>query len=262
VRRPALCVLALAGLLAAGCGKGAKPQIVTPLAENLNKAQVDSLWQAANRQYRRGRWDKAATLYERLTLELRAGDPLLPYARFRRGECLLGQKQQLEAAREFRRVSDEMPNEDLAPTALLRAGDAYGELWRRPELDDTYGRTALATYQELLSRYPDSRAARRAELRIADLNEWLAIKELKAAQYYLRLKAYDSAILYLKDLVATYPRTATAPDALLRLVSAYKKIGYHEDLQETCGYIRRFHANYPGAAQACPAAPGDSTSGS
>ena len=70
--------------------------------------------------------------------------------------------------------------------------------------------------------------------------------------YYFRLKAYDSAILYLKDLVATYPKTAVAPDALVKLVQAYKTLGYREDVQETCGYIRRFHPKAPGSGGSMP----------
>ncbi len=247
VARAAVGCLALAA-----CSRGPKPEPVVPIVEVASRAQVDSLWRAANREFRRGKWSKALTQYERLALELGAGDPLQVEARFRIAECYLGQKEQLQAAREFRRVSDESPNHPLAPLALLRAGDAYAELWRRPELDDSYGKTAVATYRELVSRYPDSKAASRAQARIADLEEMFAVKEFKAAQYYLRLKAWDSAILYLKDLVASYPRTRTAPAALLRLVEAYRRIGYQEDLRETCGYIQRFHANYPGAAEACP----------
>ena len=133
------------------------------------------------------------------------------------------------------------PNDPLAAEALLRVGDAYADLWRRPELDPSYGQTALATYQELLNRYPGTTAAKRAQARIDDLQEHFAYKEYKAALYYFRLKAYDSAILYLKDLVATYPRSAIAPDALIQLVQAYRTLGYKEDVQETCGYIRRFH---------------------
>ena len=45
---------------------------------------------------------------------------------------------------------------------LLRVGDVYSDLWRRPELDPTYGQTALSTYQELLNRYPNSAASSRA----------------------------------------------------------------------------------------------------
>ena len=67
-----------------------------------------------------------------------------------------------------------------------------------------------------------------------------------------RLKAYDSAILYLKGVVATYPRAAIAPEALIKLVEAYRKVGYREDVQETCGYIRRFHPGARGTDEVCP----------
>ena len=128
-----------------------------------------------------------------------------------------------------------------------------------PELDPSYGQTALATYQELVNRYPGTSAATRAQGRIADLQERFAYKEYRAALYYFKLKAYDSAILYLKDVVATYPRAAIAPEALVKLVQAYQKLGYKEDMQETCGYIRRFH---PDAAKSHGVCPPDSTGAS
>jgi outer membrane protein assembly factor BamD len=154
-------------------------------------------------------------------------------AHFRLAECYFGQKSQLQAAREFRKVSDDAPTARLAPEALLRAGDAYADLWRRPELDPTYGQTALATYQELLSRYPDAPAAARARLRISELEEMFARKDFKTATYYYRLKAYDSAILYLKDIAASSPRASVTPQVLLTLVDAYRQVGV-EDMQETC----------------------------
>ena len=160
----------------------------------------------AENPYRHGKWSDAAKLLDRALLEFAPGDPRIARAHFYLGEARLRQGSQLEAAREFRKASDETPNDPIAPEALLRLGDVYADLWRRPELDPTYGQTALATYQELLNRYPGGSAAKRAQERINELNERFAYKEYKAAMYYFRLKAYDSAILYLKDLVATYPQ--------------------------------------------------------
>src|SRR6185503_4870364 len=207
---------------------------------------------------RRGKWGDAQKHLERVMLEFPPGDPRIPQAHFFLGEAQLSLGSHLQAAREFRKVSDETPNDSLAPAALLRVGDVYSELWRRPELDPSYGQTALATYQELLNRYPGTMAAKRAQERIDDLQERCAMKEYKAALYYIRLKAFHSAILYLKDLVATYPRSAVAPDELIHLVQAYRTLGYKEDVQETCGYIQRFHAKAPGAKTACPASAGAS----
>jgi outer membrane protein assembly factor BamD len=225
---------------------------VTRLAETASSAEVDSLWARAQHAFRRGKWGDAIKHLDRVLLEFPPGDSRVPMAHLFLGESQFAIGSHLQAAREFRRVSDDTPNDPLAPEALLRAGDVYADLWRRPELDPSYGQTALATYQELLNRYPNHPAAKRAQSKIADLNEQFAYKEYRAALYYFRLKAYDSAILYLKDVVATYPRAAVAPDALIRLVQAYRILGYKEDVRETCGYIRRFHPKAPGSGKACP----------
>lgn len=260
MRLPSRAALTALALLAAACGhRGAKPVAgPSPVTTEISREEVEALWVKAKGEYARGHWGKAATLLERVTLEVPDRDTLAIEARYRLAECYMGQKNQLQAAREFRKVSDDTPDAVLAPDALLRAGDAYADLWRRPELDPTYGQTALATYQELLNRYPDAPASARGRLRIAELEEFFARKEFKAADYYYKLKAYDSAILYLKDIAATYPRAAITPAALLRLVESYRKVGYAEDLTETCGYIRRYHPTAPGVDATCPA-PKDST---
>jgi outer membrane protein assembly factor BamD len=236
----------------------ATPTPVTRVSETASSAAVDSLWTLAQAAVRHGKWDDAIKHLDRLLLELPPGDPRASQAHFFEGEAQFAMGSHLQGAREFRKVSDDTPNDPLAPDALLRAGDVYADLWRKPELDPSYGQTALATYQELINRYPGTAAAKRAQERVNDLQERFATKEYKAALYYMRLKAYDSAILYLKDLVATYPRSSVAPDALIHLVQAYRTLGYKEDVQETCGYIRRFHASAPGAGKACPNAPGAS----
>jgi outer membrane protein assembly factor BamD len=244
-------------LLCAGCGRGRPSPSPSPVAaEGISRAEVEGLWTRAMARYTRGSWSKAATLFERVALEVPAGDTLAIAARFRLAECYFAQGSQLQSAREFRRVSDDTPTSPYAPNALLRAGDAYADLWRRPELDPTYGQTALATYQELLNRYPESPAAPRARQKISQLEDLFARKEYRSALYYFRLKAWDSAILYLKDIAATYPRASVTPQALLTLVDSYRRVGYSEDVQETCGYIRRFHPNVDGLDAACPVAAG------
>jgi outer membrane protein assembly factor BamD len=235
-------------------GAGAPTPVPEVAATSATPAQVDSIWNEAMARFRRGKYADARAHFERFLLEAAPGDERLVPARFHVAESKLNQGEMLEAARDFRRLADEQPGHELAPTALLRVGDAYAELWRRPELDPSYGQTALTTYQELAGRYPGSEAAGRAQLKVAALNDWFAVKQYKAALYYLRLKAYDSAILYLKDLVATYPRADVADEALLKLVEAYRELGYQEDATETCGYLRRFHGSAEGLADACPAA--------
>jgi outer membrane protein assembly factor BamD len=187
-------------------------------------------------------------------------DPRRSRGHFMMGEALLGQGNQLQAVRELRRVADENASDPLAPEALVRAGDAYADLWHRPELDPTYGETALSTYREALERYPGTPAAQRASARILALQEQFAGKEYKTGMFYFRLKAYESAILSFRRVVATYPRTAIVPDALVKLVETYARLSYVEDLKETCDYIQRyFPAVYPRAmTRSCPPVGGGS----
>jgi outer membrane protein assembly factor BamD len=254
--RPSLLPCLLIAGAATACG-GGQPQPVAPVSApearlDASPQEIDSLWRHAQSQVRRGKWAQAQKAIERILLEFSPGDARIPQAHYWLGEAHLGLNSHLQAAREFRKVSDEHPNDPLAAEALLRVGDVYADLWRRPELDPSYGQTALATYQELLNRYPGGSPAARAQARMNDLQERFAYKEYRAALYYFRLKAYDSAILYLKDVVATYPRAAIAPEALIKLVQAYSKLGYGEDVRETCGYLRRFHSAAPGADEVCP----------
>jgi outer membrane protein assembly factor BamD (BamD/ComL family) len=43
------------------------------------------------------------------------------------------------------------------------------------------------------------------------LQDDFAYKGYRTGLYYYRIKAYDSSILYLRDVVATYPRATIAP---------------------------------------------------
>lgn len=253
----AVCVSLLAGCGGSPPAPGpAAPTPVTGLSESASPAAIDSLWARSHWAIRHGKWSDAEKLLDRLLLEFPPGDGRVAQAHFFLGESRFAQGRHLEAAREFRRASDDTPNDAIAPQALLRAGDVYADMWRLPELDPSYGQTAMATYQELLNRYPGGDVAARAQARIAVLNDRFATKEYKSALYYFRLKAYDSAILYLKDLVATYPRASVAPAALVKLVQAYRTLGYGEDVAETCGYIRRFHPRAPGVGRVCPSGTG------
>lgn len=242
-------------LLTSACGSAtSRGAVVAPVsgAESLSPAQLDSLWANAHTAFRQGDWSKTIERVERFNLESPSNDPRRVEGHFLLGEANFAAGRRLEAAREFRRVSDETPTHPLAADALVRVGDAYADLWRRPELDPTYGSSALSTYEEVLNRYPGTDAAARAKTRIAALNDDFALKEYKAAQYYLRMKAWDSAVIYLRDLLSTYPQAKVAPPALIDLIGTQRTLGYVEDAEQTCGYLRRFHPGTPGTDHVCP----------
>ncbi len=203
--------------------------------------------------FRHGDFGHALVLFRRLASELIPTQPEMAEAQFFAAECYFQTGDRVQAAHDFRQVADQYPTSAYAPLALLRAGDANLRLWRRPELDPSYGETALAVYQELAGRYPGTDAASRAQAHVLQLRDWFAEKTYKNGMFYFRRRAYDSAIIYFKDVIASYPGTAPVPAALMRLVDSYRAIGYAEELKEACGSLRRFYPRTDGLDKACPA---------
>jgi len=225
----------------------------TRVASTPPAVQPEVELERAMRLFRRGEFRKAQLIFQRLTFEFSTTQEELAQARYYLAECNFQIGDYVQAASDFRKVADEFSTTEYAPLALLRAGDANLRLWRRPELDPTYGEAALAIYQELTGRFPDSQAAARARPHVRRLENQFAEKTYKNGMFYLRRKAYDSAIIYFKDVIANFPNAQRASDALLRLVDSYRAIGYTQEIQETCEHLRRFYPNATRLAASCPA---------
>ena len=228
-------------VLLAACGGAKIPGNIAP----------EVLHDSAMGAYRRGDCDWTSKALEQFQVQVGQRDPGLPSARYYLAECMLRSGQRLEAARQFRRVADEFPQDPLASDGLLRAADAYMEMWSNSALDPTYGETARSTLGELMTRYPSSSAAMRARVRIDKLSEEFAQKEYRNGDYYFRFRAYDSAIIYYRDVVANYPQTRYAPMAVLRLITIYQRIDYSEEKQAMCGHLQRYYPDAAAQAEEC-----------
>ena len=92
----------------------------------------------------------------------------------------------------------------------------------------------------------------RLQLHVRELRAWFAEKDYRNGLFYYKRRAYDSGIIYFKDVVANYPESRWAGDALLRLADSYRAIGYQDELRETCAHARRFYPQANGLAHTCP----------
>lgn len=241
VKRHWIGVGLVAGAMA--CGSGFKPeQYPTPLA----------LFEASKAAYERGDCGGAVRGLTRVVFELPARDPRVAEARYLLGECRFSDGDYLEASRDFRRTADDFPTHELASTALMRSGDALARLWKRAELDPTYGEQALSVYSEVLQRFPGTSAAERTREKVGALGDRFALKDLKNGNFYFRIKAYDSAIIYYRSVIEHWPQSLHAPTALMKLVETYNRLGYQEEATETCAHLRRFYSEAEGLGDVCP----------
>ena len=214
------------------------------------------LYEAGVREYQEEHWNNAIAAFEKLTTELSPRDTLLPRAFWYLANAHSRQREHLLAAQAYTRLFESFPDDSLADDAALEAGRSFRRLWRKPTLDATYGETALATFNTLIGLYGESSEhADEARREIADLEQWFATKTYLTGRFYQRRKAYDSAIIYYRDVLDRWPHVPRARDALIRLAESYEAIRYTEDYSETCVRLRETYPSDGEVAEACRGAP-------
>ena len=219
----------------------------------------EALYAAGVQQLQQKKWDNAVLIFEKLTLELPARDTLLPASHFHLAEAYSRRGEHLLAAQSYSRLAESFATDTLADDALYLAGREYQAMWRRPVLDPIYGGQAAATYETMLGLYPDSEWKDSATKQLGVLQEWFATKDYETGMYYMRRKAWDSAITYMRDVVAKFPNTARSRDALLRLVQAFDEINWKDDKADTCKALREKYPTDPEVRESCPPVASPST---
>lgn len=215
----------------------------------------EPLYAASLREYQRHHWDNAILGFEKLTTDLSPRDSLLPRSYWYLASSHDHQDEHLLAAQSYSRLVETFPEDSLADDAALEAARSYRKLWRKPQLDATYGETAIASYNTLIGLYPTSPLVPVAQKEIGELEDWFAKKDFAAGDYYFRRKAYDSGNLYFKDVLMKYPNTATAKDAAMRLVQSYTAIKYKDDASELCTQLRQRYRNDAQVREVCAGVP-------
>ena len=211
----------------------------------------ESLYVAGMQQLETKKWDNAVQIFEKLTLELPARDTLLPAAHFHLAQAYSARGEHLLSAQSYARLAESFATDTLADDALYRAGREFHAMWRRPNLDSQYGGEAVATYEMMLALYPDSEWKDSASKQLTILQEWFATKDYENGMQYMRRKAYDSAIIYFRDIVTKYPNTTRSRDALLELARAYEAIKYKDDKADVCKALKEKYPNDREVAATC-----------
>lgn len=217
------------------------------------------LFEVATAEFKARRFDNAAKAFEQLTLDLAARDVRLPLAFYYLAQSHNELGEHLLAAATYNRLVDAFPQDTLVDDALFLAGKAYQKEWRKPQLDATYGSNAIASYQSLLASHPDSPFAPRARTELNRLDEWLAEKDYDTGYLYLKRKAYDSAIIYFKDVIRLHPNAGKTRDAYLRLLEAYREIKYTEDARDLCDAMRKAYTDDREVREECGPPPPPAT---
>jgi outer membrane protein assembly factor BamD len=103
---------------------------------------------------------------------------------------------------------------------------------------------ALKALDEVVRRFPDSKYARDARLKIDLTRDHLAGKEMDIGRYYERQGQYLAAINRFRRVVDNYQTTTHVPEALHRLTESYLALGIVDEARTSAAVLGH---NYPGS---------------
>jgi outer membrane protein assembly factor BamD len=88
---------------------------------------------------------------------------------------------------------------------------------------------ALSQIQEFIDDFPSSDFSKDASLLLNSLRERLAMKAMETGKLYVKLKAYDSAIVSYKNVINQYYDTVFFKDANLEIIKCYMLLGQQDN---------------------------------
>lgn len=115
-------------------------------------------------------------------------------------------------------------NIDISYAYYLKALSYY-MLVSNVNLDQSRTMLAKESFEEVIAKFPNSKYAIDASLKIDLVNDHLAGKEVAIGRYYLRQKNPISAINRFKEVITNYQTTSHIEEALYRSVEAYLMLG-------------------------------------
>lgn len=93
------------------------------------------------------------------------------------------------------------------------------------ERDPQAAHDSFNAFNELITRFPNSKYTADAKLRMVYLVNTLARHELHIASYYLRRGAYIAAVNRAQGIIKTYPNSPSTRPALKVMAAAYDALG-------------------------------------
>src|SRR5208282_2572552 len=103
---------------------------------------------------------------------------------------------------------------------------------------------ALKSLDDVVRRFPDSKYARDAKLKLEFTRDHLAGKEMEIGRYYLHRQEYLAAMNRFKRVIDNYQTTTHVPEALERLVECDLALGLIKEAKANAAVLGY---NYPGS---------------
>ena len=237
--RTAAIVIACAVILpAGGCARNRTKGDTAYVARD-----VDSLYSAAKKRLDQRDYVTAAKLFD----EVERQHPYSVWAR--RAQLMsafsyyVGEQYPDAISSAQRFLSIHPGNKDAAYAYYLVAMSYYQQIVDVTR-DQRITQQAQDAFGELVRRYPDTRYASDARLKLDLINDHLAGKEMEIGRFYQRSGKWLAATTRFREVVDKYQTTSHTPEALERLVECYLALGLPQEAEKSAAVLGR---NYPGS---------------
>jgi outer membrane protein assembly factor BamD len=134
-------------------------------------------------------------------------------------------------------------NRDIPYAYYLKALSYYEQI-SDVSRDQSITTKAQTSLQDVIRRFPTTKYARDARLKLDLTRDHLAGKEMAIGRFYLRKGEYLAAINRFRQVVDKYQTTSHIPEALHRLSEAYSAVGLDNEAKESAAVLGH---NYPGS---------------
>ncbi|MEG3180847.1 outer membrane protein assembly factor BamD [Sphingomonas sp. LT1P40] len=234
----ALLLVAALALPLAACNRGGGTRADLPYVAR----DVGTLYAAAKQRLDNGQYKLAAALFDEVERQH-------PYSVWARRAQLMGafayylDKNYTQSIQSSQRFLAVHPGNRDAPYAYYLISLSYYEQISDVTRDQKITQQALDSLGELNRRFPNTRYAADARLKIDLVRDHLAGKEMEVGRYYQVRGQWLASIIRFRAVIDTYQTTTHTPEALMRLTESYFALGIKEEAKKAAAVLG---ANYPG----------------
>ena len=233
--RVSAAAVLLAAAALSGCA-GHHPKKTAAREEAYSERPVDLLYRAGSDRLDQRHWSEAIDYFSEVERQH-------PYSIWARRAQLMGafayylDRNYTQAIQSSQRFLAVHPGNRDAPYAYYLIALSYYEQISDVTRDQKITQQALDALGELNRRYPNTRYAADARLKVDLVRDHLAGKEMEVGRYYQVRGQWLASIMRFRTVVDTYQTTTHTPEALMRLTESYLALGVKEEAKKAAAVL-------------------------
>ncbi|HEX5732434.1 MAG TPA: outer membrane protein assembly factor BamD [Blastocatellia bacterium] len=229
-------------IASAACGGKPKTQVTL---EQAQAGRDQELFREGVDAIRKGSYDQGRILLNTM-INTYSDSPLTRMAKLSIADSFYlqgGSKSLAQAEVEYRDWVQFFPDDALADDVMLKMAEIHLRQVMAPDRDTTHAKLAERQLKETLRRYPNTDKKADANSLMIEVQEILAMHELKVARFYFEIReSAQAAQMRTEEILNNYPNFSRFDEALWLHARAMAE---QEDTETASADLARIVSNYP-----------------